>query len=119
MNVSRNNGYFSINSEKLSNIADANFNKNYLTARYPARARSCSPALGTQNSSIAISAYTIDTSEKNITSEINLDPKKSNAMSSSPQLIAKHTGTNKNKRKISSQKTYSTEKKVKKNKTAP
>ena len=51
VNVSRNNGYCSINSEKLPNV---NFNKNYLTARSPARPRSWSPPLATQNSSIAI-----------------------------------------------------------------
>ena len=47
-NVSRN----SINNEKLPNISDSNFNKNYLTARSP------------------------DTSEKTITSEKNVHPKK-------------------------------------------
>ena len=47
------NGYFSINSEKLLNISDANFNKNYLTAKSPERARSCSPTLLNLTSSIA------------------------------------------------------------------
>ena len=44
LNASKNNGYFSITSEKLPNISDTNFNKNYLTAKSPGRARSCSPA---------------------------------------------------------------------------
>ena len=48
----KNNGYFSMNSEKLSNISDATFNKNYLTARSPERARSCSLALLSENSTI-------------------------------------------------------------------
>ena len=38
LNSSKNNGYFSINSEKLPNISDANFNKNYLTAKSSERA---------------------------------------------------------------------------------
>ena len=57
---------------KQNNIilfVDNNFNKNFLTARSDARARSCSLALATQNSSIDISSYNIDTSEKTITSE--------------------------------------------------
>ena len=37
LNASKNNGYFSITSEKLPNIADANFNKNYLTAKSAGR----------------------------------------------------------------------------------
>ena len=68
LNASKNNANFSITSEKLPNrnIADANFNKNYLTAKSPGRARSCSPALASQNSSIAIASDSINLSEINI-----------------------------------------------------
>ena len=52
LNDNNNNGYFSIKSEKLPNEHDATFNKNYLIARSPGRARSCSPSLITHNSSI-------------------------------------------------------------------
>ena len=34
-----------MNSEKFPNMSDANFNKNYLTAKSPERARSSSPVL--------------------------------------------------------------------------
>ena len=53
LNSSKNNGHFSINSEKLPNIGDANFNESYFTAKSPERARSCCPALLNLNSSIA------------------------------------------------------------------
>ena len=52
VNANKNNGY-RINTEKLPNIYDATLNKNYLIARSPERARSCSPALRSHYSSIA------------------------------------------------------------------
>ena len=91
LNAGKNNGYFSINSEKLPNIRDANFNKSYLTAKSPERGRSCSPALlnlnngsTTTSSKLKNSENTI-ISEKHVHSNMNL---KSNAMPSSPQVIA-------------------------------
>ena len=66
LNANKNNGYFSIIIEKLPNIADRNFNNNYLTAKSPERARSCSPALASQNSSISIASDSINLSEINI-----------------------------------------------------
>ena len=62
MNANKNNAYYSINTERLSNINNATFNKNYLTSRSPERARSCSPALLSQNSSIVNKS--INNSEK-------------------------------------------------------
>ena len=69
LNASKNNGYFSINSEKLPNISDAIFNKNYLTAKSAERARSCSPALLNLNSSIATTSAKLKNSENKIISE--------------------------------------------------
>ena len=100
----------------------------------PERARSCSPTLHTQNSSIAntsmnTSINKINNSVTNSSKNFNIT-ETANAMSSSSQLIAKQIGTIKNsapqgilrysnidKRKINPQKAYCTEKKSKNNET--
>ena len=56
----------------MPNIADANFNKNYLTARSPARARSCSPALVSENSTIVNKL--VNNSENTFSSKKTLIP---------------------------------------------
>ena len=63
LNASKNNDYFSINSEKLPNISKANFNKNYLTAKSPER------ALLNLNSSIATTSAKLKYFENTIISE--------------------------------------------------
>ena len=56
----------------MQNISDAKFNKNYLTAKCPERARFCSPALLNLNSSIATTSAKLKNSENAIISDKNV-----------------------------------------------